>query len=171
MRKNIKFKDITIRTGLQSGDLGYVIHLHGILYKKEFNYGMEFENYVAKGFCEFYSQFDPNKDGVWIAEKDNKIIGTLFLMHREDKIAQLRYFLILPEFRGTGLGKHLMQLFIDSLKEKKYKSAFLWTTDELPVAAKIYNKHGFELTEEKSSESFGKPLKERRFDLKRVIYN
>ncbi len=169
MTNKSKFKDLTIRTELQSGDLGYAIYLHGILYKKELNYGIAFEKYVAKGLCEFYDQFDANKDGVWIAEKNDKIVGLLFLMHRENKTAQLRYFLILPEFRGTGLGKHLMKLFMNCLKERKYKSAYLWTTNELPTAAALYHRHGFELTKEISSESFGKQLKERRFDLRLVV--
>jgi len=164
-----KFKDITIRTELQSGDLGYVLYLHGILYKRELDYGIEFENYVAKELYEFYNQFNPKEDGVWIAEKDDKIIGLLFLMHRNNKTAQLRFFLILPEFRGIGLGKHLMQLFMDFLKEKKYTSAFLWTSDDVKTAVALYNKHGFELTEEISSESFGKLVKERRYDLKLVV--
>lgn len=164
-----KFKDITIRTELKSGDLGYTIYLHGILYKEEVNYGIKFEKYVAEGLCEFYNQFDSDRDNVWIAEKEDKIVGLLFLMHRKNNTAQLRYFLILPEYRGTGLGKHLMQLFMHSLKEKKYTSAFLWTTDELPTATALYNRHGFELTKEINSNSFGKQLKERRFDLKLII--
>ena len=157
--------DINIRTNLQSGDLGYVIYLHGKLYKEEYNYGIEFESYVAFGLHKFYHQYDPMKDRVWIAEHKNKIIGFLLLMHRENNTAQLRYFLIEPEYRGIGLGKKMMNLFMEFLRDFNYQSAYLWTTHELTTAASLYIRHGFKLTEEKLTNSFGKTLKEQRYDL------
>ena len=86
-------------------------------------------------------------------------------MHRENNSAQLRYFYIEPEFRGIGLGQKLMQLYIDFLKEKKYKSSYLWTTHELNAAASLYKRYGFQLAEEKESTAFGKKLIEQRYDL------
>ena len=55
-------EEIIIRNQLHPGDVGYVIHLHGSLYKKEYGYGLEFERYVAKGFVEFLDTYDPIKD-------------------------------------------------------------------------------------------------------------
>ncbi|MDQ3004036.1 MAG: hypothetical protein M3R47_01430 [Chloroflexota bacterium] len=40
---------ISIRTELQPGDIGRVIHMHGILYGAEYNYSIQFETYDAKG--------------------------------------------------------------------------------------------------------------------------
>ncbi len=164
----MNIEDINIRTNLQSGDLGYVAYLHGKLYKDEYNYGIEFESYVALGLHEFYNQYNPMKDRVWIAEHKNKIIGFLLLMHRENNTAQLRYFLITPEYRGIGLGKKMMNLFMEFLRDSNYQSAYLWTTHELTTAASLYIRHGFKLTEEKLTNSFGKTLKEQRYDLHSV---
>jgi len=161
----MNIEEINIRTNLQSGDIGYVIYLHGKLYKKEYNYGIEFESYVAMGFNEFITQYNPLLDRVWIAEHGNKIIGFLLLMHRKNKAAQLRYFIIEPEYRGIGLGKKLMNLFMEFLSCNSYKSAYLWTTHELSAAASLYIHHGFKLTEEKTTDSFGKVLAEQRYDL------
>ncbi len=97
--------DITIRTELKPGDLGYVIYRHGKLYEDEYNYGITFETYVALGMHDFYKNYDAEKDRVWIGEHDQKMIGFLLLMHRENNAAQLRYFYIEPEYRGIGLGK------------------------------------------------------------------
>ncbi|MBV4357515.1 GNAT family N-acetyltransferase [Pinibacter aurantiacus] len=162
---NATLDDITIRTDLMPGDLGYVIYRHGELYHSEYNYGISFETYVGAGLYEFYSSYDPAMDRVWICEHENKIVGFVLLMHRENNAAQLRYFLIEPEYRGIGLGKKLMNLYIDFLKEKGYQSSYLWTTNELYSAASLYKRHGFELTEEKPSTAFGKPLMEQRYDL------
>jgi peptidyl-dipeptidase Dcp len=162
----VQLNNIIIRNDFQSGDVGYIIYLHGKLYKEEYNYGIEFEMYVAKGLLEFLENYDPQKDQIWICEYQNKIIGSLVLMHRENNAAQLRYFLTKPEFRGIGLGKKLMELFLNFLHQGKYRSSFLWTTEEQKSAAKLYKKSGFILTEEKFSDAFGKKVKEQRYDLK-----
>jgi peptidyl-dipeptidase Dcp len=161
----IRLEDISIRTTVVPGDLGYVIHLHGSLYDTEYGYGVEFETYVALGLYEFYNNYDPEKDRVWICEHNKSIIGFLLLMHRDNDTAQLRYFLIKPEYRSIGLGKKLMALFMDFLNSCNYQLAYLWTTHELFAAASLYERHGFKLSEEKQSTAFGKPLREQRYDL------
>lgn len=87
-------------------------------------------------------------------------------MHRENNSAQLRYFIIMPGFRSIGLGKKLMELFIDFLNQKNYQSAYLWTTSELSAAASLYRRYGFTLTEEFPSDAFGKQVMEQRYDLR-----
>jgi len=157
--------EITIRTDLRPGDLGYIIHLHGAFYGREYGYSIRFETYVALGVHEFYEHYDPARDRFWMCEHEGRIIGSLLLMHRGEEAAQLRYFMVLPEYRGVGLGKRLMELFVAFLEERGYRSAYLWTVDELPVAAALYRRYGFRLTEEKPSTAFGKPLREQRYDL------
>lgn len=161
--KNVALEDISIRTTLQPGDLGYITYLHGSMYKAEYNFGIEFEIYVAKTLAEFYEQYDIETNRFWICEHQSRIIGCLALMNRGDA-AQLRYFLILPEYRGIGLGKKLMDLFMDFLKKCNYKKSFLLTTDELNTAANLYTRYGYRLTEEFSSAAFGKSLVEQRYD-------
>lgn len=162
---NMKPTDkITIRTELRPGDIGYVTYLHGKLYGEEYHYGVEFETYVGTGLVEFYKQYDPKRSRVWVCEDGDKIVGFLLLLDRGEA-AQLRYFILLPEYRGLGLGNKLMKLYIEFLKSSGYKSSYLWTTHELPSAAHLYKKFGFTLTEEKQSEAFGKPLVEQRYDL------
>lgn len=163
--ESILYKNISIRTELKAGDLGFVIYRHGKIYSDENNYGIAFEAYVAEGLAQFYFSYNPEKDCVWICEDGDKIIGFLALIHRDETTAQLRYFYLEPEYRGIGLGNKLMQLFMDFVKEKDYKSVYLWTTHEQVAAAALYERYGFKLTEEKESEAFGKPLIEQRFDL------
>ncbi len=160
---------IAIRTELAPGDLGYVAYLHGSLYAAEYQYGIEFESYVAAGLLEFYRNNETGMNRVWLCEHGGHIVGTLFRMHRENNAAQLRYFLIEPRYRGIGLGKKLMDLFMESLHQSGYRSAYLWTTHELKAAASLYKRHGFELTEEKISTTFGKPVTEQRYDLHRSL--
>lgn len=164
MKDKVKSDDITIRTELLPGDLGYVCYLHGHLYDKEYNYGIAFETYVAMGLNEFYQNYDSNKDRVWVCEHKNTIVGFLLLMNR-GKAAQLRYFILEPAYRCIGLGNKLMDLFIDFLKKCNYESAYLWTTQELQTAAHLYTKYGFKLTKEKESHAFGKSVIEQCYEL------
>ena len=160
----VSLDEISIRTELCPGDLGYVTHMHGSLYHGEYGYGIQFESYVAKGLCEFYEKYNPERSRIWACEHADRLIGFLLLMDR-GHAAQLRYFLIEPEYRGMGLGSKLMNLYMDFLHACGYEESYLWTTHELFTAARLYKRHGFILTEEKESISFGKSLKEQRYDL------
>jgi N-acetylglutamate synthase-like GNAT family acetyltransferase len=160
----ISLNDISIRTELQPGDMGEVIHQHGALYAGEYGFGIQFEYYVARGLCEFYERYYPKRNRVWVCEHKGAMIGFLLLMEREDS-AQLRYFLIQPEYQGLGLGSKLLGLYMDFMRECGYQKSYLWTTDELGAAISLYKKFGFQLTEEKASTSFGKPVTEQRYDL------
>jgi len=130
----------------------------------EYDYGVEFESYVAAGLSEFYKNYDPDRNRVWVCEHDVQIIGFLLLMDRGEA-AQLRYFLIRPEYRGIGLGKRLIELYMEFFYKCGYKSSYLWTTHELDTATHLYRKHGFEHTAEKASTAFGKPLVEQKYEL------
>ena len=164
MNRKISLNDIAIRTELKPGDIGYVTYMHGSLYSREYNYGLQFESYVAKGLCEFYEKYNPKRNRIWACEHNDRMIGFLLLMDR-GKAAQLRYFLIEPEYRGISLGAKLLNLYMDFLHECGYKESFLWTTHELDTAARLYKRHGFQLAEERESISFGKALREQRYDL------
>jgi len=164
MKSKVLLDEISIRTELRSGDIGYVTYMHGALYQRGYNYGIQFESYVAKGLCEFYEKYNPERNRIWACEHNNRMIGFLLLMDRGES-AQLRFFLIEPEYRGIGLGSKLMNLYMDFLRECRYQKSYLWTTHELEIAASLYKRVGFQLTEEKESTSFGKPLREQRYDL------
>jgi peptidyl-dipeptidase Dcp len=169
MKQDLSLEDISIRTELRPGDLGCVTYMHGVIYCREYGFGIQFEPYVARGLCEFYEQYDPSRSRVWICEHQDRRIGSLFLLDRgtasHSSAAQLRYFLIEPEYRGIGLGSKLMGLYMDFLRACGYEASYLWTTHELAAAAALYRRAGFKLTEEKESTAFGKPLVEQRYDL------
>ncbi len=158
-------QDIDIRNELRPGDIGMITHLHGAYYGAHHGFGVQFEAYVARGMHELYERYDAARDRVWICEHESRMVGSLVLMHRPEDAAQLRYFLVMPEYRGIGLGKKLMELFMRALSECGYRSAYLWTVNELPAAASLYRRCGFRLTEEKPSTSFGRPALEQRYDL------
>lgn len=161
----VTLEDIQIRTELKVGDLPFVIQSHSDLYQKEYNYGKTFDYYVIKGVAEFFEVYTPEKSRVWVCEHESKRIGFLSLMER-GTAAQLRFFFMDKNYRGIGLGKHLMQLFLTFLKEQNYKSCYLWTTTEQLAAAALYKKHGFQWVEDMHSTStFDRPVIEQKYEL------
>ena len=160
----IALDDIQIRTEFRSGDIGSITWMHGVLYQKEYQYDFHFESYVAAGLHEFAEQYNPARDRLWICEHKGNIVGSIVLMDR-GTAAQLRYFLIDPGYRGIGLGKHLMQLYMQFFAQCGYASSYLWTTHELSAAASLYTRYGFRLTEEKPGTFWGKELTQQRYDL------
>lgn len=160
----IQLKDIHIRKNLIPGDAGFIAYLHGNLYARECGYGVRFEAYVLEGLKDFLIEYNATKDGVWICEYDQQIIGSLIAQHRGTEL-QLRYFIFLPAYRGIGLGKLLMQEFTGFMKQHSFNKAYLWTTADQQAAIALYQKSGFKLTEEMASEGFDKPVIEQRYEL------
>ncbi|MGE9310040.1 GNAT family N-acetyltransferase [Niabella sp. CJ426] len=161
----IKLEDIHIRKNLMPGDVGFIAYLHGDLYAKECGYGFRFEAYVLEGMKDFIMEYDEARDSIWICEHNNRIIGSLIAQHRESKL-QLRYFIFQPAYRGIGLGKLLMQEFIGFMRKQGIHEAYLWTTADQQAAITLYQKYGFQLTEETASKGFDKPVMEQRYELK-----
>ncbi|PHN08137.1 GNAT family N-acetyltransferase [Flavilitoribacter nigricans] len=161
----ISAADIRIRTEIKPGDIGFVIYRHGVLYAEEYNYGFPFELYVAKTVHEFYQHYDPARDRTWVCEHEDRIIGFLVLQHRENNTAQLRYFYLEKAYRGIGLGKKLMDLYMAFYRQCGYDSTYLWTAHEHREAAALYLRYGFSLTEEAESTTFGRKVIERKYEL------
>ena len=165
IKGKIKLDEILIRNNFTTGDQEEILNFHWLLYSEEYGWGIEFRNYVESGLKEFALNYKVDRSCVWICVHENNLAGCLFLIDRNNS-AQLRLFLIKPEYRGIGLGRKLMELFMEKLRECKFSSAYLWTTNEQETAAVLYKKYGFELTEELQSKKVGKKIIEQRYDLK-----
>lgn len=155
-----------LRRYTKPGDIGYLTHLHGIVYAKEYGYDQTFEAYVASGLAEFIQSFSPSKDRIWLAEANDRIIGSIAIVGQSELEAQLRWFFVHPDYRGLGIGRELLKEALQFCKERKYRTVFLWTTNELSTARRLYTGVGFRKTEEKTHEIWGKMVKEERYDLR-----
>lgn len=154
-----------IRHELKPGDLGYLIYLHGSLYAKEYKFDQTFEAYVAHSLVEFVKSFNPYRDRIWLAESEGRIIGSVAIVRHTKVEAQLRWYLVHPDYRGLGLGKILIQEAVSFCKDRKYNSIFLWTTSEMTTAFHLYTEAGFKKKEVKSHNVWGKFVSEEKFEL------
>ncbi len=142
----------------QPGDMGWVIHRQGALYAEEYGWSTEFEALVAEIVVKYMRDYDPASDRCWIAEKDGKIVGSVFLVRHDETTAKLRLLYVEPSARGLGIGRRLVEECMRHARLLGYRRMVLWTNAGLDAARHIYEKAGFALIEEERHHSFGKDL-------------
>jgi DNA-binding MarR family transcriptional regulator/N-acetylglutamate synthase-like GNAT family acetyltransferase len=150
----------------QPGDMGWVVRRHGMLYAEEYDWDMQFEALVASIVAKFIQHFDPERERCWIAERDGQIVGCVFLVKASKTVAKLRLFLVEPEARGLGLGKHLVDECISFARAAGYRTVRLWTQSVLLAARHIYARAGFRLIAEEPHHSFSKDLVAETWELR-----
>jgi N-acetylglutamate synthase-like GNAT family acetyltransferase len=156
---------ISIRNTLLPGDIGAITQLHGLLYAREYGWPPIFEAYVAQGLARFALEHDSLLDRIWIAEREGQIVGSIAMVHNSDTVAQLRWFLIDPGARGSGLGRSLLQAALEFARSSRFESVFLLTVRGLDAAGHLYRTAGFTLTEELPSNAWLPGIVEQRYDM------
>lgn len=153
---------ITIRES-KPGDCGYIAYRHGVLYAQEHGFDQIFEKYVLQSLVAYLE--NPANGKIFIAEYCGTIVGFIGIVQISETSAQLRWFLIEPEFRGAGVGRKLMAAAMEYCREQKYHHVFLWTFKGLDAACHLYEQYGFTVTEEKENNTWKKQLLEQRWDV------
>lgn len=142
----------------QPGDMGWVVHLHGMLYAQEYGWDETFEALVAGIVAKFIQDFDPKRERCWIAEIDGEIVGSGFLVKESETVSKLRLLLVHPKARGVGMGKRMVNECLRFARQAGYRKTVLWTNNVLLAARHIYETMGFKLVLEEPHHSFGRDL-------------
>jgi DNA-binding MarR family transcriptional regulator/N-acetylglutamate synthase-like GNAT family acetyltransferase len=152
-----KSEEIILREH-RPGDMGWIVHKHGVLYAQEHGWNEQFEALVAEICAKFLRSFDPSGERCWVAERDGAPVGCVMLVRQSRTIAKLRLLLVDPAQRGRGVGEKLVDECLRFACEAGYRKVTLWTQSILAGARRIYEAKGFKLVTSEAHESFGAKL-------------
>ena len=112
----------------------------------EFNANKPGTVYYDPTTDDLYSVFSKPCSEYWILELDGKIVGGSGIYPTEglpDGCCELVKLYLLPEARGKGLGKQLIEQSFASAVRFGFKEVYLETMPELKMAMGLYEKCGF----------------------------
>ncbi len=164
--KGFKFSEPFYLRPPEPGDLGWVVHRHGVLYAQEYGWDESFEALVAQVVSDFVSHFNPARERAWVAEMGGEIVGSVFVVQVDETTAKLRLLLVEPRARGFGLGGRLVDECIRFARKAGYQKMVLWTNSVLVEARHIYQKKGFALVAQEENHIFGKDLVSETWELR-----
>lgn len=102
--------------------------------------------YFDSSTDSLFDVFQTSRSVYYIAYLDNMLVGGagIFPSHGlpEDTCELVKMYL-LPEARGKGIGKALMEKCLRFAKENGYKKVYLETLPELKTAINVYEKFNF----------------------------
>ncbi|MFD1508312.1 GNAT family N-acetyltransferase [Lacimonas salitolerans] len=156
--------DIELRD-LEIGDAGWLIQQHGVLYARDEGFDATFEALVAEVLAEFIRSHDPACERAWIAWRGGERLGSIFCVRQDDTTAKLRLFLLVPQARGTGLGRHLLATCTDWARGRGYARMQLWTHESHRAACALYARNGWSCTASRPVHSFGVDLVEQAWEI------
>jgi len=94
-----------------------------------------------------FELFQTHRSAYFIAEMEGKIVGGGGIYPTEDlpqNTCELVKMYLLPEARGMGLGRRLMEQCLEAAQLNGFQQVYLETLPELKQAVKVYEKFGFE---------------------------
>lgn len=158
---------MNLHLGYRPGCIGRITELHGSYYARTVGFTAQFEAKVATELAEFCLRYDAARDGLWLAERDGVIHGSVVIdaSHDAEARAHLRWFIASDESRGSGTGSLLLGAAMAFCREHAYRKVYLWTFDELHAARHLYEKHGFRLARTQRGSQWGKEVNEQLFTL------
>lgn len=139
------------------GDMGMVTARQAILYQQAYGWGPPMEALIGEIAAGFIRNFQPGREQCWIAERAGRMLGSVFLVAEDERVARLRLLYVEPEARGLGIGGDLVARCVEFARAAGYREIVLWTHAVLTSARKIYAAQGFVVESVETHDDFGKP--------------
>lgn len=137
-------KNCTIRTIVASDNKEIACIIRAVL--EEFGAARPGTVYTDPTTDDLCALFETPGSVYFIAEADGKMLGGCGVYPTKglpENYAELVKLYLLPEARGKGIGKMLMETCAQHAKEIGYTHLYLETMPELSIAVDLYERLGF----------------------------
>jgi len=146
----------SLRT-FRTGDMGLITARQSILYHEGYGWGRGMEALIGEITAAFLRDFKFGREQCWIAEREGRMLGSVFLVEEDAETARLRLLYVEPEARGMGVGQALVKQCTAFAREAGYRRIVLWTHAVLESARRIYAAEGYRIVETHTHDDFDKP--------------
>ena len=115
---------------------------------------------IGAVFVEYGMTFDPSDfdsdlldiprhyadRGGWFAvlTDEGRVVGTVAAVPKDAAACEIKRLYLLPEYRGRGLGRALMEHILGRVREEGFREAVAWSDVRLETAHRVYARLGFE---------------------------
>ena len=140
----------------EPADRDWLLEAHRTHYAREEGFDETFGVLVGRILDDFLKDHDPACERGWIAWREGRRLGSIFCVRLSDQTAKLRLFLLMPEARGLGLGRRMLDTCMNFARDAGYVGMQLWTHESHRAAGALYARNGWTLTDSKPVVSFGK---------------
>ncbi|WP_088243738.1 GNAT family N-acetyltransferase [Calothrix rhizosoleniae] len=82
----------------------------------------------------------------WVIEHQGKLVGTgaYYPVKRGHKAVEIRKMYLIPQVRGKGLGKYLLQQLEIAIAARGFEQIWIETASVLAEAVKLYESNGYQ---------------------------
>jgi RimJ/RimL family protein N-acetyltransferase len=158
---------VSIRRSLHEGDVDAIVALHDRVYRAEYERN---DAFVAAVSASIHGAADagwPHTGGaVWLVERDGEIIGSFGLTDEGGGVGQIRWVVLAPEARGSGLMRTMLNEAIDTARAQGMTRLVLDTYSALTAAAHVYRSAGFEVVSARDRDDWGPTITYQHYELR-----
>lgn len=123
----------------------YMHWLIGELYSEhQIVISAEQEESLHHKFSQEWASMLSGKGGVYLAKVDGEPAGVCTLKPISEEEVELKRFYVAPPYRGTGVGRLLLEHTLEAAKKYGYRLTRLETFAFMRSAVKMYKAYGFE---------------------------
>ena len=143
-----------------------VVRLHRRVYEGEYGLDRSFGRDVARRLAELRRGGWPGPgEGLWLAEADGRTVGSITLNDQGGGLGRLGHLVLMPEARGSGAGRRLVEQVIDAARAAPYDRLELATFSELSAAGSLYRSVGFVKVSGERTVRWGRAMEWERYEL------
>jgi len=140
------------------GDVSLVTQRSIASAMEEFDFGGSYESVVLTLAAHFLDGFDAARECVWIAERNEVPVGSVFVRRVTDDSAELLLLHVESPARGIGIGRRLISEAIAFARRAGYGTVQLELHDVMKTARLLVHGAGFRHVSAVADDRFGRGL-------------